>query len=75
MIEPAGKKAKQAEEKMAQPKRRICRTRRDKRRAHLAAKAPNVMKCPNCARPTLAHRACPECGFYNGRQVVMTSES
>ncbi|MBI5115965.1 50S ribosomal protein L32 [Candidatus Poribacteria bacterium] len=59
---------------MAQPKRRISRTRRDKRRAHRALKAQNVMKCPNCAKPVLAHRVCPECGFYNGRQVVTVAE-
>ncbi|NQU08970.1 MAG: 50S ribosomal protein L32 [Candidatus Abyssubacteria bacterium] len=60
---------------MAQPRSNLSRTRRDKRRSHLALKAPNVMKCPNCARPTLAHRVCPECGFYKGRQVVITSET
>lgn len=60
---------------MAQPKRKIARARRDRRRSHLALKPPNVIKCPNCARPSLAHRVCPECGFYNGRQVVITSET
>ncbi|RJP66981.1 MAG: 50S ribosomal protein L32 [Candidatus Abyssobacteria bacterium SURF_17] len=60
---------------MALPKRRISRTRRDKRRAHRALRAPNTIKCPNCAKPMLSHRVCPECGFYKGRQVVMTPES
>jgi len=60
---------------MAQPRSNHSCTRRDKRRSHLALKAPNVLKCPNCAKPTLSHRVCPECGFYKGRQVVMTSET
>ena len=59
---------------MAQPRSNHSRARRDKRRSHLALKSPNVIKCPNCARPTQAHKVCPECGFYKGRQVVMTSE-
>ncbi len=59
---------------MAQPKRRISRARRDKRRSHLALKPPNVVKCSNCGKPSLSHRVCPECGFYDGRQVVLTSE-
>lgn len=60
---------------MAQPKRRISRTRRDKRRAHRALKAPNAIECSNCGRPAVPHRVCPECGFYKGRQVVMTSKT
>ncbi|GAB4355135.1 MAG: 50S ribosomal protein L32 [Candidatus Abyssubacteria bacterium] len=60
---------------MAQPKRRISRTRRDKRRSHQALKPPNVIECPNCGRPAVSHRVCPECGFYKGRQVVLTSET
>lgn len=26
--------------------------------------------CSNCGNPKLPHRACPECGFYKGRQVI-----
>jgi large subunit ribosomal protein L32 len=60
---------------MAQPKRRHSPTRRDKRRTNDTLKGVNVIKCPNCAKPAVAHRACPECGFYKGRQVIMTSET
>ena len=59
---------------MAQPRSNHSRARRDKRRSHLALKSPNVIKCPDCAKPTQAHRVCPSCGSYKGRQVVMTSE-
>ena len=60
---------------MAQPRSNHSRARRDKKRSHHALKAPNLTKCPNCARPAHPHRVCPECGFYKGRQVVQTSET
>ncbi len=60
---------------MAQPRSNHSRARRDKKRSHHALKAPNLMKCPNCAKPAHPHRVCPECGFYKGRQVVQTSET
>ena len=55
---------------MAVPKRKISKTRRDNRRSHHALKAPNVIECPECKEPRMSHRACPSCGFYNGRKVL-----
>ena len=56
---------------MAQPKKKISKTRRDTRRANWAKlDAPNIFKCPQCAGPVLAHHACPACGTYKGRQVL-----
>ena len=40
------------------------------RKAHIKADVAQVGACPNCGAPKRAHRVCPECGFYNGRQVV-----
>ncbi len=59
---------------MAQPRSNHSTARRNKRRSHHALKAPNLIQCPNCAKPALPHRVCPACGFYKGRQVVQTSE-
>ena len=33
---------------MAHPKRKISKTRRDKRRTHYNAVAPTYVTCPNC---------------------------
>ena len=55
---------------MANPKRRHCRTRRDKRRSHHALTAPGMVECPQCHQPKLPHRICPECGTYKGREVI-----
>ena len=56
---------------MAVPKRKVSKARRDKRRSsHWKLSVPGVVACPNCGKPRLPHRACKECGYYNGRQVV-----
>jgi len=57
---------------MAVPKQRTSKTRRDKRRANWKLTAPNLVSCPRCHEPKAPHRACPECGHYDGRQVVKT---
>ncbi|MFQ6069578.1 MAG: 50S ribosomal protein L32 [Candidatus Aminicenantales bacterium] len=55
---------------MANPKRRHSHSRKGKRRAHHALSLPSLSLCSNCGTPKLPHRACPECGFYKGRQVI-----
>ncbi|MCB2203077.1 50S ribosomal protein L32 [bacterium] len=52
------------------PKRRVSSGRRDRRRAHDALKARNVVVCPNCGEPRLPHRVCSNCGHYQGREVI-----
>ena len=53
------------------PKRRISRTRRDKKRSSLwKLTAPELVSCPNCKQYKRPHRICASCGFYNGREVV-----
>jgi large subunit ribosomal protein L32 len=59
---------------MANPKRRLSRARRDKRRAHDALRSVGLSVCPNCHEKKLPHRACPHCGQYKGREVVPPPE-
>ncbi|MCB0129523.1 MAG: 50S ribosomal protein L32 [Caldilineaceae bacterium] len=56
-----------------QPKRKISKGRRNRRRAHDAIGAPQLVTCPNCQARILPHRICPTCGQYKGRQVIDTS--
>ncbi|MBG0783805.1 MAG: 50S ribosomal protein L32 [Anaerolineaceae bacterium] len=56
------------------PKRKVSPGRRDRRRAHDALKARNVVVCPNCGEPRLPHRVCSNCGHYQGREVVDVEE-
>ena len=55
---------------MAHPKRKISKTRRDKRRTHVKASVPNVIKCSNCGTAVLYHRVCSECGYYKGHLAI-----
>ncbi|MCK5739389.1 50S ribosomal protein L32 [bacterium] len=60
---------------MANPKRRQSSSRQGKRRTHWKLTAVNVSQCPNCNQPKMPHRACPNCGYYNGRSVYVPKES
>ncbi len=56
-----------------QSRRSKSRTRR-KRAAWLSTEKPNVMECPQCHSVKLPHRICPECGYYNGREVIAKND-
>ena len=49
--------------------RRVSKTRKLKRRTHYKLDMPGMVVCSNCGEYKLAHRVCPVCGYYNGRQV------
>lgn len=55
---------------MAVPKKKTSKTRKNNRRSHHALTTPNIIECPECKEPRQSHRACPSCGFYNGRKVI-----
>jgi len=40
------------------------------RRAHDALQPRNLTSCANCGSLRLPHTVCPNCGFYEGREVV-----
>jgi large subunit ribosomal protein L32 len=59
---------------MPNPKRKMSKSRRDKRRTHYKATAPSLSRCSNCAEIKLAHRACPNCGYYAGRSMFVPEQ-
>ena len=59
---------------MALPKRKISRTRRDKRRTHWVLKPPGLVPCKRCERPKRPHTVCPNCGHYKGEKIVDVEE-
>ena len=52
------------------PKKRTSSSRRDSRGSHHALSAPTLVECPECKTLRPPHRVCPECGMYDGKQVV-----
>lgn len=55
---------------MALPKRRKSHAKVRTRRAQWRATPVTMTKCPNCGSAAQPHRACLECGNYNGRAVM-----
>ncbi|MFT6746355.1 MAG: large subunit ribosomal protein L32 [Glaciecola sp.] len=55
---------------MAHPKRKISKTRRDKRRTHYKTSAATISSCSNCGASVQYHRVCGECGYYRGKQAI-----
>jgi large subunit ribosomal protein L32 len=55
---------------MGLPKRKVSHARQGDRRAHAALTTPHLVECSHCHQPRLTHHACPNCGWYRGRQVL-----
>ncbi len=55
---------------MAVPKRKVSHARGAKRRANWNLEIPALARCPRCHAYKLAHRVCPECGYYKGTDVL-----
>lgn len=51
-------------------KRKYSKARQGERRAHLALTAVTLVECPQCHKMKRPHTVCPECGYYNGIQVI-----
>ena len=47
---------------------------RDSRRANWKLTAPGLVECPQCHEQMRPHHVCPECGYYNGKQVIAKAE-
>ena len=60
---------------MAVPKRKTSKARRDKRRSpNMKMKAPGLSICPQCHEPKLPHRVCPNCNYYDGKDVMESQD-
>ncbi len=61
---------------MANPKRKVSRSKRDMRRAHWmnSITPPSLSDCTNCGEKKLPHHACPKCGYYKGQKVFEGEE-
>jgi large subunit ribosomal protein L32 len=55
---------------MAVPKQRHTKSRRDRRRMHIYAESPHLIKCPKCGKAVLPHVMCWHCGYYKGREII-----
>ena len=59
---------------MALPKGKISKARKHSRQANWKLSLPGIVECPQCHQMKLAHRVCKNCGYYNGKQVIVKDE-
>ncbi|MCU0501071.1 MAG: 50S ribosomal protein L32 [Anaerolineae bacterium] len=57
-----------------QPKRKLSKGRRDRRRAHDSLPAVHLVKCPKCGSLRQPHRLCLDCGTYKGVTYIAMKE-
>ncbi len=60
---------------MAVPFRRTSKTAKRLRRTHFKLSVSGLVTCPNCGTTIQSHRVCPNCGYYDGKEVVAHKES
>ncbi len=44
------------------------------RKANWKLEVPNMVSCKHCHALILPHHVCPECGYYDGKEVVKVEE-
>ncbi|MCK4651040.1 50S ribosomal protein L32 [Candidatus Babeliales bacterium] len=57
---------------MPVPKRKVSKSRRDKRSANKGLVFSTLSNCQTCGNPVLPHQVCKECGHYKGVKVIRT---
>ncbi len=57
---------------MPTPKRKVSKSRRDKRSANKGIKAKAFAVCQTCQSPVVPHQVCKDCGYYKGTKVLRT---
>ena len=60
---------------MAQPKRRWSKQRTHTKRSTWKKKEKTIATCKHCNEPVMPHRACPNCGYYDGKEVIKQKEN
>lgn len=55
---------------MAQPKRRWSKARTHLKRSTWKLENPAIATCAHCHEPVQSHRACSNCGYYNGKKAI-----
>ncbi|MDR0402433.1 MAG: 50S ribosomal protein L32 [Treponema sp.] len=57
---------------MAVPRAKTSKARTSRRQSiNMKLVVSNLVTCSACGNKVLLHRACPKCGFYRGKQVIV----
>ncbi len=52
------------------PKRKLSKSRKGSRRSHDGLTAIKLVQCSHCGEMRQQHVVCPNCGHYNGKEVI-----
>jgi large subunit ribosomal protein L32 len=52
------------------PKRKVSKSRRNRRRAHDALTRNHLVACESCGEYKVAHHVCKQCGSYKGETII-----
>ncbi|MEK7548726.1 MAG: 50S ribosomal protein L32 [Patescibacteria group bacterium] len=55
---------------MAEPKKKLSKTRTHRRRANYSVPEQSFVYCSNCQEPISPHTVCRHCGYWKGRSVL-----
>ena len=59
---------------MVVPKRKVSKSRRDKRKANWKISVPSLVECPHCHQLKAPHIVCKQCGYYDGEEKVKVAK-
>lgn len=59
---------------MAEPKKRLTSARSGARRSHIKLKKINLTNCSKCQSATLSHQVCPNCGYWQGKDILKLAQ-
>ncbi|MEA3486027.1 MAG: 50S ribosomal protein L32 [Candidatus Aerophobetes bacterium] len=59
---------------MGVPKKKSSKSRIKSRQAQQKLSSLSLAYCPQCKSPKLPHFACPKCGYYKGKLVMVIKE-
>lgn len=59
---------------MVVPKCKVSKQRGNTRFANWKIKKSNLQECPQCHQYKESHKVCGNCGYYNGKPVVVEKE-
>jgi large subunit ribosomal protein L32 len=57
------------------PKRKVSKSRRNRRRAHDALTLNHLVVCENCGEYHQSHHVCKKCGSYRGESVIEVADN
>ncbi|MEK7170793.1 MAG: 50S ribosomal protein L32 [Patescibacteria group bacterium] len=57
---------------MAEPKKKLSKTRTNLRRSTYAVPGTGMARCSNCKEVILPHIICPHCGWYGGKPTRLS---